>query len=87
MIFSDSIDNNLEVITELLRGVPTATRDRAKRAAMAMEKTFEAIKRDSPKDPAVALGVAFAVFTLGQRMVQDDSRKGDNVGNLIELLN
>lgn len=87
MIFSDSIDNNLEVITELLRGTPSETRNRAKRAAMSMEKAFEAIKKNSPKDPAVALGVAFAVFTLGQRMVQDDSRKGDDVGNLIELLN
>jgi hypothetical protein len=87
MIVSDSIDNNLEVITELLKGQPKPTRDRAKRAAMAMEKTFEALKRDHPKDPAVALGVAFAVFTLGQRMVQDDTRKGDDPGSLIELLN
>lgn len=87
MIFGDSIDKNLEVIKELLRGQPATTRDRAKRAAISIENTFEALKRASPRDPAVALGTAFAVFTIAQRIVQDDSRAGDAPGNLIELLN
>jgi hypothetical protein len=85
MIFSDSIDSNLEVVTELLRGQTPSVRERAKHAAMAFERTFMTLKRDNPRDAAIALGAAFAIFTLGQRIVQDDARKGDSPGNLIEL--
>jgi hypothetical protein len=82
-MFNDSIENNLEVLRELLIGMPPTSRDKAKRAAVAIEKAWNALHKDNPKDPAVALGAAFAVYTLAQRMLE---QKSENDGPLIQLL-
>ena len=52
--FNDSIENNVEVIAELLRGVPPAQRNKAKRAAVAIENIVTRLQKDHPKDHYVA---------------------------------
>lgn len=84
-MFSDSIDDNLETIRELLGGIPPSERNKAKRAAVLLENTFTQIAKANPKDPAVGLGAAFAIFTLAQRLVQAP-QQGDSDKGLIELL-
>ena len=84
-MFNDSIDDNLEMIRELLAGVPPSERQRAKRAAVMLENTFTAIAKANPKDPAVGLGAAFAIFMLAQRLVHAPSQ-GDSDKGLIQLL-
>lgn len=81
--FTDSIDDNFNVVVELLNGVPAGARERAKRAALAIEEVLMRIKKDGAKDPAVGLGVAFAVFMVAKQLVEaqrDDDRP------LIQLL-
>ena len=86
MEFTDSIDNNRECLIELLRGMPPQHRNKAMKAAVALENTFTRLQKDHPKDAAVALGAAFAVFTLAQRMV-DAPKQGDSEDRgLIQLL-
>lgn len=88
MQFTDSIENNLEIIRELLLGVPPEARRRASKAAGQLENVFTKMQRDYPNDPAVALGAAFAIYTLAQRLV-DAGKGGDATekqGNLIHLL-
>ena len=84
-MFTDSIDENLEIIRELLGGIPPSERQRAKRAAVTLENTFTAIAKANPKDPAVGLGAAFAIFILAQRLVQAPSQSDSDKG-LIQLL-
>jgi len=84
-VFTDSIDDNLETIRELLGGIPPSERNRAKRAAVLLENTFTKIAKDNPKDPAVGLGAAFAIFMLAQRLVQAP-KQGDSDKGLIQLL-
>jgi hypothetical protein len=84
--FNDSIENNVEILAELLRGIPPADRRRAVRAASALENTFTRLQKDYPKDHVVALGAAFAVFKLAERIVQAP-KQGDNPDRgLIQLL-
>ena len=86
--FTDSIDGNIELLRELLRGQPRGALERSKRAAAAVEGLILRIQKDSPKDPAIALGVAFALHVIAQRIVQADG--GPETGGdkpLIQLLN
>lgn len=84
MQFTDSLSNNLEVVTELLQGVPPSSRQRAKKAAAMIEKAWTQLQKDYPRDPAVALGAAFAVFKFAEKITEtgaDGSQPG-----LIQLL-
>jgi len=84
-VFNDSIENNVEVIKELLQGVPPSERDRAKRAAVAVEKVITALIKDNQGHPTVGLGMAFAVFTIAQRLTASP-QEGDSDKRLIQLL-
>jgi len=88
MEFTDSIDENVEILREMLGGIMPEHRRRAKKAAVALENVFNGLKKDYPKDPAVALGAAFAIFIMAQRMVEapkQGDKSGDGMG-LIHLL-
>lgn len=84
--FTDSIDNNVEVITELLRGVPTPQRNKAKRAAVAIENIVTRLQKDHPNDPYVAIGMAFCVFKLAERIVSGEQQGDSEKRGLIQLL-
>lgn len=77
--FTDSVSGNVELIVELLAGLPHSARPRAVRAAAALENTWCALKKDSPKDPAVALGAAWAIFKIAEHLVQpgESGQKSD----------
>ena len=83
MQFSDSIQANIDLITELLSGLPPGARNRAKLAASTIEKAFTSLQQDHSKDPATALGAAFAVYMIAQRMVE---RSAESDKLLIQLL-
>jgi hypothetical protein len=84
-MFSDSIEENLETLRELLGGIPPDSRRRAKKAAVVLENTFTRLQKDHPKDPVIALGAAFAIFMLAQRLVEAP-KQGDSDKRLIQLL-
>ena len=84
-MFNDSIEENLETLRELLGGIPAPARNRAKKAAVTLENAFTRLQKDYPKDSTVALGAAFAIFTLAQRLV-DAPKQGDSDKRLIQLL-
>jgi hypothetical protein len=83
-MFSDSVDGNCEILKELIGGIPPSQRNKAKRAAMKIEKAFTDLQRDYPKDAAVALGAAFAIYMIGARIVEQ-AKESDGKG-LIQLL-
>jgi hypothetical protein len=88
MQFTDSIDENVEILRELLGGIQPEHRRRAMKAAVALENTFNALKKEYPRDPSVALGAAFAIFMMAQRMVEapkQGDKSTDGMG-LIHLL-
>jgi hypothetical protein len=85
MEFTDSVAENAEILTELLRGIPPEARRRAKKAAVTIENVFTGLQKDHPKDIAVALGAAFAVFKLAERL-KDAKAQGGSDKNLIQLL-
>lgn len=84
MKFTDSIEENVEVLRELLGGVPPGARNRAKQAASAVENMVVRLQADHPKDPVVALGTAFAVFVIAQRFIQ--AERGSDGKSMIQLL-
>jgi hypothetical protein len=87
-MFTDSIEENIEILQMLVRDLPPQRNRDALRAAMHFENLFTRLQKDYPNDMAVALGVAFAVFQLANRMVQQakEGDKSDQKG-LIQLLN
>jgi hypothetical protein len=85
LAFTGHTVTDLEVVRELLAGVPPGARLRAKSAAAQIERTYMGIVRNHPKDPAVGLGLAFAIFTIAERLTQGDPERGQEKG-LIQLL-
>lgn len=83
-MFSDNMSECREQIAELLAVLPPSQREYAKRAAVKIEKAITDLQRDYPKNAAVALGIAFAVYTIGERIVQQT--KESDGGGLIKLL-
>jgi hypothetical protein len=83
-LFSNNIDENCEILKELIGGIPPSQRNKAKRAAAKIEKAFVDLQKDYPKDAAVALGAAFAIYMIGARIVEQ-AKEGDGKG-LIQLL-
>jgi hypothetical protein len=84
--FSDSIDANLELLRQLLAGQTRDQRQRSVAAATAIEGLVVKIQKDSPKDPAVALGVIFGLLMISQRIVGASESGGQGDENLIQLL-
>lgn len=84
-MFTDSIDENVELLREMLGGLPPEHRRMAKKAAVTIENVFTQLQKDHPKNAAVALGAAFAVFLLAQRLVEAP-KQGDSDKRLIQLL-
>ena len=83
-MFSDNIEENCETLKELIRALPPSSRGRAKMAAAAIEKVFTGLQKDHPKDGAIALGAAFAIYMIGARIVEQ-AKEGKH-DNLIQLL-
>lgn len=84
--FDDSISNNVEVLQMLLSDAPPNMRGEAKRAAAAIEKLVTGLQRDNQGNPGCALGTAFAVFMIAQRMVETSTESGSTSNSLIQLL-
>ncbi len=85
-MFTDSINENVETLRELLGGIPPESRRRAKKAAVTLENAFTRLQKDYPKDAAVALGAAFAILILAQRLVEAPKQGDKAEGSLIQLL-
>lgn len=84
-MFTDSIDENVELLKSLIGGLPPEHRRMAKKAAVSIENVFTGLQKDHPKNAAVALGAAFAVFLLAERLC-DAPEQGDSDKGLIQLL-
>lgn len=85
-VLSDSISDTLTLVSDLLSGMPRSAQVRARKAAHVMEQAFESLRKESPNDPAVALGTAFALTYLLDQLVQNQEAGEDMGGNLIQLL-
>lgn len=83
-MFSDNIEENCETLKELLRALPPSSRGRAKYAAAQIEKVFTGLQKDHPKDGAIALGAAFAIYMIGARIVEQ-AKEGKH-DSLIQLI-
>jgi hypothetical protein len=83
-MFSQNIDENCEILKELIGALPPSQRPYAKSAAAKIEKAFTDLQRDYPKNGAVALGAAFAIYMIGARIVEQ--AKESDGGGLIQLL-
>jgi hypothetical protein len=85
VMFSDSIEGNLGLIEEVLRGLPGGQRNQAKLAAVTIEKAFNSIQKDSQGNAGAALGTAYAIYKIAQKLVEGG--KGSQTSKIIQLLN
>lgn len=83
-MFTNNIDENCEILKELIAAIPPSQRQYAKKAAAKIEKSFMDLQRDHPKNAAVALGAAFAIYMIGARIVEQ-AKESDGKG-LIQLI-
>jgi len=87
MKFTDSLSENLEVVRELLSGLPPDSRHNAKKAAASIENVIVALRKDYPRNPAVALGVAFAIFKIAEDITRPaEDADGKTQKSMIQLL-
>lgn len=81
----DSIEDNLEILGLLFGNMPRSAFERSKAAAKALEREMRRIVADHPRDPATALGLAFAAHQMAKLLVK--SKHGDDASkSLIELI-
>ena len=86
--FTDSLEGNLAILNDIISGAPAGAQERAKRTALRFERLFDTIKQDSPKDPAVAFGAAWALHMLALRLAGQfaeamDKKNGGSESNVI----
>ena len=86
-LLNNDIDVTLEQVGELIRALAPEAKERAKYAAMAFEGLFQTLRVKHPRDPAIALGAAWAIFTLADRLVKIDNQGEEKGGGLIQLVN
>lgn len=84
--FTDSISQNVETLQMLLESTPPNTHGEAKRAAAAVEKVFTGLQKDNRGNVGCALGTAFAIFMIAQRLVETSEEGGSQSNGLIQLL-
>ena len=84
MGFSKNIDENVEMLEELLRGIPVGRRGAARAAAIRLENVIRSIQKDYANDPGAGVGLAFAIMLTAQRMVEVETKAEGNT--LIQLL-
>jgi hypothetical protein len=84
--FNDSIANNTEVVRELLGGATADFRKRAQRAAVQIENTIVRINAGAPGDPAVSLGVTFALLKIIGLLMEAEKQHAQQGKGLIQLL-
>jgi hypothetical protein len=82
--FSDSIDNNLDMLRALLGDCSPSELRRAQKAAGEIEKVVLQLRKDNPQDSAVGVGVAFAVHMIAQRLTQN-ATPSEERGSIILL--
>ena len=75
MMFTDSLGENVELLNELLRGMPPGAQKRAHDTAVQIERVISGLRHNHPKDPAVALGTAWCIFQIAQQMSLHSSPK------------
>jgi hypothetical protein len=85
-LLNDNITETLEGVGELIRELPPEARERAKYAAMAFEQLFQKLRVAHPSDPAIALGAAWAIFTLADRLVKLDNEGEQQGSGLVKLI-
>lgn len=83
-MFTNNIEENCDILKELIRALPPSHRHRARAASAAIEKVFVGLQKDNPKDGAVTLGAAFAIYMIGAKIVEQ-SKEGQHE-NLIQLI-
>lgn len=84
-MFTDSINENVSFVEDLISGLPRPAKVRCGKIAQQFEDLFNQIRQDNPRDPAAALGAAFAVFKISERIVENDTSESAD-GNMIQLL-
>ena len=86
-MFTDSIDENVEMLRVLIAGLAPEHRRMALKAGVKIENNWNALIKDNPKNKAVALGAAFVIFLLAQRLGEapEQGGKGSDT-KLIQLL-
>lgn len=84
MQFSDSIEENMELVQQLIGNLTAGQKERAKRNAERIVGVIDAIRKDNAKDGAAGIGVAFAVFYVAQNLTKGGTVRED--GPRIQLL-
>jgi hypothetical protein len=85
MQFVDSVDENVEMLRTIIAALHPQHRNYAKHACVTIENTWNALIKDNPRNQAVALGAAFAVYLLAQRLGEAEEQGGSDK-KLIQLL-
>lgn len=84
--FTDSLEGNVALLNDIISGAPAGAQQRAKATALQFERLFNAIKADSPKDPAVAFGAAWALHMLALRLAGQFSECMNKTGDDARLV-
>lgn len=85
-LLSDSINDTLDKVAEALRRLRPDQREQAKDAAVMIERVIMKLRADHPRNPAIALGVVFAVYKMAERFLESDKEAAAKSDSMINLL-
>lgn len=68
--FSDSIEQNIELLESTFHSLGAEGFAQAKFAAKVIEQTFMKLRQDYPANRGISVGAAYAVHKIAQRIVE-----------------
>lgn len=72
LTFSDSIEDNLNTMRELIGNMPASAQHRARGIADKVGTVIAQIQKDYPNDPAAGIGVCWVLHHLAQEMTKNN---------------
>jgi hypothetical protein len=70
--FTGQIEEDMNLLSELISGMTPAQQQRARKTGERIMQIVEQIRKDDPRDPAVGVGLAWALLFTAKHMTQDN---------------
>lgn len=86
-MLTDSISENVAVLETLVRELLPAKRQECWKASAHIERAFNQLRRDNPKNHAVTIGAAYAIYKIAEQLSKaSGTDSNDPTQGLIQLL-
>lgn len=78
-MFTDSIEDNVNILTDIATGMPRDAFARAQRTCKTLEVAIDTLRVEGNRDPAVAFGIIFCVMNAAKHFTVEEAEKTESL--------